>query len=156
MKKKKDSLKLKSIIDAPICVLENIFEYGIDARKLRRLWFICLLSSAGVIITLILLYARESFDRAYLVAFISLTAGIVSAFLIAWINEVSKIKECQHRRMKFRKYYVAKYKLAKTAKQRDDIHRQIEERNLFEDQPIFTEEELLRLDTLVEVEDDEE
>jgi hypothetical protein len=144
-----DKNKIKSMIDAPISVLESIFEYTIDARKLRRIWFICFLCSVGALVACISMYfASDTLPGEYLVAFISLTAGLVSAFLIAWINEVSKEKERKRRTAKFRRYYIAKYNSAKTQKQKDEVVKQVEERNLFEEQVIFTEGELSGFDEM--------
>jgi len=141
----KQTKNFKEIINTPINLLENILEKSIDFKKTRRTWLFCFIVSSVMIVLLISWYFARTFDREYLIAFISLTSGLVTAFLIAWINEASKEKQTKERRAKLRKYYVAKYKLAKNKEQQKRILEKIEERNLFEDIPVFTQEELTEL-----------
>jgi len=132
----------ENIVEVPISALESILEQGVESKRTRRLWLLCFIVSTGALVTLITMFFASSVSREYIMAFISLTSGLVAAFLIAWINEVSKEKETKSRRHRFRKYYVEKFKQSKTEKQKADILKEIEERNIFEDEPIFTTEEL--------------
>jgi len=142
MTNEKETEKI-TVLNFPIGILESILKYGIESRRLRRLWFICFLLSIGTVIALTVMFLAQTFRPDTLLAFLSLAGGTTGAFLIAWINEVAREKERHKRRAKFRAYYHAKFTTAKNKIHKSAICKEIDERNLFEDRPIFTEQEII-------------